>query len=46
MMLLTKTLKPKTKIFLYCRLAESLEGLNSSLAQSTSGLWSCKVAWK
>jgi len=28
------------------RLAESLEGLNSSLAQFTGELWNCKVAQK
>jgi len=33
----------------HCRLNDmvvSLEGLNRSLAQSTSELWSCKVAQK
>jgi len=28
------------------RLAESFEGLNSSLAQSTGKLRGCKVSWK
>jgi len=39
-------LKPKTKrIFFICssRLAESVEGLNSYLAQSPGELWLCKI---
>jgi len=31
---------------LQTRLAEAFEGLNSSPAQSTSKLWSCKVVQK
>jgi len=45
MMSPTKNLKPKTKNIFSLRtrrLAESFEGLNSSLAQSAGELWSCK----
>jgi len=44
----TKKTKPKPYIFSLRtrRLAVSFEGLNSSLAQSTGELWSCKVARK
>jgi len=41
----TENPKPKMKIFFSKstrRLSESVKGLNSSLAQSTSELWSCK----
>jgi len=41
------TKNPKTKNYFSLqtrRSAESFEGLNSSLAQSTGELWSCKVA--
>jgi len=41
-----ENLKPKTKNFfsnLIPRLAESVEGLNSSVAQSTRELWDCKA---
>jgi len=44
MMSLKKKLKPKN--FFHCRLAKSLEGLNSSLGESSGELWSCKVARK
>jgi len=37
--------KPKNFLVQTRRLAESFEGLDSSLAQSTSELWSCKLAW-
>jgi len=43
----TKNLKPKPKKFFSLqtrRLAKSFEGLDSSLAQLTGELWSCKVA--
>jgi len=42
----TEKPETKTKIFFHCRLAESFDSLNSSLAQLTGELWSCKVAWK
>jgi len=40
------TKKQKTKIFSLPtrRLDKSFDGLDTSLAQSTSELWSCKVA--
>ena len=41
--------KPKTKIFLPIltrRFAESLDGLNSSLAESVGELWRCKLGQK
>ena len=43
----TKNLEPKTKKFFSLqmrRLTESFEGMNSSPAQLTGELWSCKVA--
>jgi len=47
MMLPTENIKPKTKLFFSIssrRFAESVDGLNSSLAQSAGELWRCK-AW-
>jgi len=42
---LTKELKPKLKNFFITKLEDSLslKGLDSSLAQLTGELWSCKV---
>jgi len=44
----TKNLKLKTDFFFIAHLKTSrvLCGLNSSLAQLTGKLWSCKVVWK
>ena len=47
MMSPTSNPKPKTKSFILIqtrRLAESVDGLNSSLAQSAGELWNCKAA--
>jgi len=44
---LTKKRNPKTNVFFSLqarRLAESFEGFDNSLAQSTGELWSCKLA--
>jgi len=43
----TKNPKPQNLFSLQStKLAAFFEGLNSSLAQPTGELWSCKMAWK